>query len=64
MSDYPQYERRIVSFNNGDVPDKTITICITPFDNEDKAIRTWISANGMGLIHSFKCIGSPTEDKT
>jgi len=61
MSDYPKFEKRIVSFNNGDVPDRTITICITPFDDEDKAIRNWISANGMGLIRSFKCIGPPKE---
>jgi len=56
MSEWPKYEKRRVSFNNGEVPDRTITIILTPFTDEDKAIRNWISANGIGLIKSWKVL--------
>ena len=59
MNEWPKYEKRRVSFNNGDVPARTITIVLTPFTDEDKAIRNWIADNGMGLIRSWKNLGPP-----
>ena len=63
MSDWPKYEKRRVSFNNGDVPTRTITIILTPLINEDEAIRNWVYRNGMGLIWSWKNLGEPTTEK-
>jgi len=60
MSEWPKYEKRIVSFNNCELSARTITIMLTPLIDEDEAIRNWITLHGMGLIRSFKCHGTPS----
>ena len=62
--EWPKFEKRKVSFNNGDVPARTITIILTPTTDEDKAIRNWITANGMGLIRSWKVLKQEVSDVT